>query len=571
MINAGFNPLLEISERTGRSMDELRGIMRGGGISAQAVINAFRAATGPGGRFFQMLAQQAQSLTGRFNQMVGSIQLALARLGSDIADALMLRQIMQGITAIINFVGQMWDALPAPIRQAIIVVGVLIAAVASFALIWAALSGPVMMVLGALSAGLAALMTPIGMVIAAIAIMFTILRGPLLAAWEAIAPIVWAIGGIFKAVWDGIVIVVSTAWQAIVAMFTGLWNAFTGLFTGMASLAGTTWTGIRDGIVKAIVMCEFVMRNFFNMVQLGWHISLLGMVTFGNQLIYFFGTVIPATIVWFGTNFKEIIRDVFSYGTTVMSNLASNIATIVMSIPGLISGGLSFSDVRSMLLPLEQGFERTSEQLVIPDRIIGQQEQALTTLVEMETNALGRSYAAFEQDRLDAIYGRRTNPVGAAEQLGFDIGNGMAKKAHKGSQKMEQTLLDSAEAATRLMHQADLLGSDPWMRRVTVNSSFGPNMEWMTQAVGSTLGSAAQVTGGLTTGNTHQPSATGAFSVSPSTFAPVPSATAGGTAVIGGSGEATSILRDIYTVLNRIYQRLGGTPTLVPAQVASGS
>lgn len=64
MINAGFNPLQEISARTGESILELKKRMEAGGITAQEVKQAFADATGPGGRFFGMMSQQAQTFNG---------------------------------------------------------------------------------------------------------------------------------------------------------------------------------------------------------------------------------------------------------------------------------------------------------------------------------------------------------------------------------------------------------------------------------------------------------------------------------------------------------------------------
>ena len=69
MINAGFNPLMIISEKTGESMATLKKRMQDGGISFREVAEAFKAATGEGGKFGGMLAQMADTLPGRFQRM----------------------------------------------------------------------------------------------------------------------------------------------------------------------------------------------------------------------------------------------------------------------------------------------------------------------------------------------------------------------------------------------------------------------------------------------------------------------------------------------------------------------
>ena len=64
MVNAGFNPLQIISQKTGRSMGELRKEMEEGRISFQMVAQAMKDATAEGGRYFGLMEQQAGSLNG---------------------------------------------------------------------------------------------------------------------------------------------------------------------------------------------------------------------------------------------------------------------------------------------------------------------------------------------------------------------------------------------------------------------------------------------------------------------------------------------------------------------------
>ena len=78
MINAGFNPLQVISERTGESMAQLKDRMSKGGISAQELAQAFEWATDKQGLFYQGAEKAGQTLSGKFNKMMDSItELAL--------------------------------------------------------------------------------------------------------------------------------------------------------------------------------------------------------------------------------------------------------------------------------------------------------------------------------------------------------------------------------------------------------------------------------------------------------------------------------------------------------------
>ena len=64
MVNAGFNPLQIISQKTGKSMGELRKEMEEGRISFQMVAQAMKDAASEGGRYFGLMEQQAGSLNG---------------------------------------------------------------------------------------------------------------------------------------------------------------------------------------------------------------------------------------------------------------------------------------------------------------------------------------------------------------------------------------------------------------------------------------------------------------------------------------------------------------------------
>lgn len=81
LINAGFNPLNEISEATGISMRELKDQMRLGNISANLITKAFQRATGPGGRFHNLTNQMSTTLAGRWSTAVGKGRFLVSQFG----------------------------------------------------------------------------------------------------------------------------------------------------------------------------------------------------------------------------------------------------------------------------------------------------------------------------------------------------------------------------------------------------------------------------------------------------------------------------------------------------------
>lgn len=64
MVNAGFNPLQIIAEKTGKSLGDLKNEMSEGKISVDMVKQAFKDATSEGGRFYGMMEAQSKSKAG---------------------------------------------------------------------------------------------------------------------------------------------------------------------------------------------------------------------------------------------------------------------------------------------------------------------------------------------------------------------------------------------------------------------------------------------------------------------------------------------------------------------------
>jgi len=73
MINAGFNPLEVISQKTGKSIAELKDEMVKGAISAEQVAQAFEWATQEGGRFYQGAEQAAETTAGKIAKVKDKI------------------------------------------------------------------------------------------------------------------------------------------------------------------------------------------------------------------------------------------------------------------------------------------------------------------------------------------------------------------------------------------------------------------------------------------------------------------------------------------------------------------
>lgn len=81
MINAGFNPLQVISQKTGKSIGELKEEMEKGAISTKMVQEAFHAAASAGGQFNGMLEAQSKTMKGALSNLEGAWQYMLNDIG----------------------------------------------------------------------------------------------------------------------------------------------------------------------------------------------------------------------------------------------------------------------------------------------------------------------------------------------------------------------------------------------------------------------------------------------------------------------------------------------------------
>ncbi len=81
MINAGFNPLSIMSEKTGKSIATLKDEMSKGAISAEMVQQAFIDATSAGGKFFNMSENASKTINGQLSMMRDAMDNAFNEMG----------------------------------------------------------------------------------------------------------------------------------------------------------------------------------------------------------------------------------------------------------------------------------------------------------------------------------------------------------------------------------------------------------------------------------------------------------------------------------------------------------
>lgn len=100
MINAGFNPLQVISQKTGKSIAQLKEEMSKGAVSAEMVQQAFIDATSAGGKFYNMSQNAAKTINGQISMLEDAVDSMFNELGK--ASEGVIIKAIQGATGLIQ-------------------------------------------------------------------------------------------------------------------------------------------------------------------------------------------------------------------------------------------------------------------------------------------------------------------------------------------------------------------------------------------------------------------------------------------------------------------------------------
>lgn len=114
LINAGYNPLLDISEMTGKSMEQVKDEMSKGAISMDMVRSAFKRATSEGGRFYGMIDKLAESPAGKFGEMKDTATAALLSV-YDLIRPLVIPA-LETVTSLLNALTPVINAVAKPVH-----------------------------------------------------------------------------------------------------------------------------------------------------------------------------------------------------------------------------------------------------------------------------------------------------------------------------------------------------------------------------------------------------------------------------------------------------------------------
>lgn len=348
MIEAGFNPLQEISRITGKSMAKLSEEMEAGQISSRMLAAAFASASGPGGRFHGMMQKQSATLTGLFSTLMDNAAIVARAIGDAMLPTLKIfAEIGISVSkAITEYVEKNKELLQTIGTVALVVVSVAGAFMGLGAVIMGAsfAVGLIGSVIGSLIAVVAFVLSPMGILIgilvglAVAAYSFrselAILLAPLIAFIQPAIDALMVLWGIFTSTFNGIVAALRSgdiagamaiawsgflaiAWTALDSLLGGVWEA-TGSI-GKAILAG------RWDLMAAIAMgnVRLTVLKAWNGIKFFWDMAATGMGSVWDGIVWGMRTAfrtmvfgIAQSIVWIGQRFYDLLgylEPIFEY------------------------------------------------------------------------------------------------------------------------------------------------------------------------------------------------------------------------------------------------------------------
>ena len=258
MINAGFNPLQVISEKTGESMESLKKKMGDGAISSDMLAQAFQWATEEGGLFYEGAERAADSVGGRIAKMkdtveewklslfeaTGGATAYIAEIGEMLVPIAQLSPIFSAVGASIKWTTKQWNKFRNAIRKGTLntvfdlsIINTAIVATGAF------FKGLATVAKGACKAiGTAIKNIPIiGWIVAAVSAVIAVFK----LLWEKSEGFRRLLFG----VWEVVKTIVSYLWKLLKGLITGIWEMVRPFVDTLKGYVSSLWSSIVDGAV----------------------------------------------------------------------------------------------------------------------------------------------------------------------------------------------------------------------------------------------------------------------------------------------------------------------------------
>ncbi|MCC2836538.1 tape measure protein [[Clostridium] innocuum] len=301
MIEAGFNPLQEISKSTGESMASLYDRISDGSLSVDEITASMERSTSAGGKYFQSMDKQSQTLNGKISTLKDTFNEFAGKAMQGLSDVLS-NTVIPALTGVLSHSDEIMAVLNA-LLPVIVAVGSAFASwkIVNFIQDIPKMIGSVKTAILGVNAALAA--NPVGAVVAAIS------------ALVAVFLYLWNTSEEFRQFWTDM-------WNGIVEWFSGIIESIVNFFTVTIPEA---WESFKTNLQE---LCDSIVQWF----QDAW-----------NSVIAFFTETIPAwiqsVIDWFnqlpyniGYMVGQIIGHFIQWGIDLKNFVTEDIPAFINSV-----------------------------------------------------------------------------------------------------------------------------------------------------------------------------------------------------------------------------------------------
>ena len=301
MIEAGFNPLQEISKSTGESMASLYDRISDGSLTVDEITASMERSTSAGGKYFQSMDKQSQTLNGKISTLKDTFNEFAGKAMQGLSDVLS-NTVIPALTGVLSHSDEIMAVLNA-LLPVIVAVGSAFASwkIVNFIQDIPKMIGSVKTAILGVNADLAA--NPVGAVVAAIS------------ALVAVFLYLWNTSEEFRQFWTDM-------WNGIVEWFSGIIESIVNFFTVTIPEA---WESFKTNLQE---LCSSIVQWF----QDAW-----------NSVIAFFTETIPAwiqsVIDWFnqlpyniGYMVGQIIGHFIQWGIDLKNFVTEDIPAFINSV-----------------------------------------------------------------------------------------------------------------------------------------------------------------------------------------------------------------------------------------------
>lgn len=242
MIEAGFNPLQEISESTGESMASLYDRISKGTIAVDEITESMIRSTSEGGKYFQSMEKQSQTFDGRLSTLKDTVNEALGKAFQSVS-TILANEVLPILTGMaekyIPLLGGVVEQLIPPIMQ---IVDTLLPILVEFLEIMAPLIQPILdlllLILQPLIQLINLILPPLTQGIAAIATVMAETTKVVMKSWDDM--------------WTRTTATIEKIYNAVSTRFNAMKQTITEIFTAVADTLARIWDGIWSTFKGAI-------------------------------------------------------------------------------------------------------------------------------------------------------------------------------------------------------------------------------------------------------------------------------------------------------------------------------